>query len=366
MHPEDIDDLFRSQLGSHETPPGDDLWARLQAGPTRSARPAPAGVAPERVDQLFSQSLPTYATPPRRELWERLEDEHLRPRKRRTAAWWPLGLAAALAVLLLAGGVMLWHPLPGPTTRGTQVALAEEPGASGAQQVKHGQLGAIPAIQPKATATAQSAAASATGRRQAETAASQAARASLAKAGSAKKLGAQATRFGPAASGVSKAGLLARQPAGKQPSQQQRAAAGRPAASVAQLAWLKHHPRGTVALPYEKPADEPATSLALVPAPAPEMGPTGQPATNALVSATSLISVEVRNGGAPHGPAPVAAVAASSEASAQPGLGGRLLHQVGHLLRHERLSMAEVTGLPANLTVEASLAGRRVSKSIQL
>ena len=89
MHSEDIDDLFRSQLDGHATPPGNDLWARLQAGPADAPASAEATppVAPERVDLLFQQKLKTHATPPPREIWERLEDEHLRPRKRRAAAW---------------------------------------------------------------------------------------------------------------------------------------------------------------------------------------------------------------------------------------------------------------------------------------
>ena len=71
MLPDNIDDLFRDQLDGHATPPGPDLWARLQAQP--GAEPAAETPRPERLDQLFQQRLHTHATPPARELWERLE-----------------------------------------------------------------------------------------------------------------------------------------------------------------------------------------------------------------------------------------------------------------------------------------------------
>ena len=125
MSTENTDDLFRRQLGSHETPPGDDLWARLQAGldaaalPGTTPAPEPGAPAP---DQLFQQKLNTHATPPPREIWERLEDEHLRPRKHRAAAWWPMAMAAAVALLLLAGGAGLWLSLPGGAGQASTVA----------------------------------------------------------------------------------------------------------------------------------------------------------------------------------------------------------------------------------------------------
>ena len=48
------------------------------------------------------------------------------------------------------------------------------------------------------------------------------------------------------------------------------------------------------------------------------------------------------------------------------GLGSRLLLQAGHLVRGERLSLAEATGLLETVTVHATIAGRHLSKSIQL
>jgi hypothetical protein len=47
-------------------------------------------------------------------------------------------------------------------------------------------------------------------------------------------------------------------------------------------------------------------------------------------------------------------------------LGGRLLQQAGNLVRGERVSLAEAAGLPENVTVRATIAGRILTKSIQL
>ena len=128
MSTENIDDLFRHQLGDHATPPANDLWARLQAGPGAAAPEPAANATPERVDELYKERLQTHVTRPAREIWERLEDEHLRPRKRRPAAWWPLALAAAVALLLLAGGAGLWLGFPG-NGRGAAGTVASQPGS---------------------------------------------------------------------------------------------------------------------------------------------------------------------------------------------------------------------------------------------
>jgi hypothetical protein len=96
MASDNLDDLFRQQLGQHATPPGADLQRRL-------AELAEA----ERLDALFRTGLGSVASQPRRALWERLEDEHLRPqpqRRRRVVAWWQLSAAAVLLLTLLAGG----------------------------------------------------------------------------------------------------------------------------------------------------------------------------------------------------------------------------------------------------------------------
>jgi hypothetical protein len=76
--------------------------------------------------------------------------------------------------------------------------------------------------------------------------------------------------------------------------------------------------------------------------------------------------VDVRNGDSRNSRTALSAVASAEEATERRGLGGRLLQQAGHLVRGERLSIAEATGLPENVTLRANIAGHRVSKSIQL
>ena len=357
MHSDDLDDLFRSQLGGHETPPGDDLWARLAARAEGLAPAAgPAEPAAEQVDHLFQTRLSGHATPPRRELWERLEDEHLRPRKRRAAAWWPMAMAAAVALLLLAGGAGLWLGFSGSTrSSGT---LATQP---------------APAVLRPAASTAPHAASEAEASRTAAgSVASVATPAAAAAKGSfnqaSKNFSRQATRAGRMPSSASKAGTMAAQ----SPIRTQRQALRLPDAAAAPASLLAQSPRTAPAPTFPLPshtvsADEPALVVANVPlTPTAAPGNAGLPAP-ALATATSIISVDVRSGASVQRPSLGTAVAAASaEAGQSRGLGGRLLHQVSHVLRGERLSLAEVTGLPQNLTVEAGIGNRRVSTSIQL
>jgi hypothetical protein len=80
-----------------------------------------------------------------------------------------------------------------------------------------------------------------------------------------------------------------------------------------------------------------------------------------------IIEVEVRRGGARPTPAP-AVVAVADAAPAAPTrrrglrLGG-LLRQADRLVHGE---LAEATGLPESVTLQARLGGRVVSKTIQL
>ena len=107
------------------------------------------------------------------------------------------------------------------------------------------------------------------------------------------------------------------------------------------------------------------------PVPAPEIvlaAPT--PASPLAVAvASELITVDVRNGANPTArPAQTTSSAAASAelpAERRP-LGSRLLRQAGHLVRGERVSLAEVTGLPANVTLRATVAGRSLTRSFQL
>jgi hypothetical protein len=79
-----------------------------------------------------------------------------------------------------------------------------------------------------------------------------------------------------------------------------------------------------------------------------------------------VITVDVRNGADPEARPATAIRTALAEAAAERRLGGRLLRQAGHLVRGERISLAEIAGLPETVTVEATVAGRKLTKSIQL
>lgn len=371
MSTENIDDYFRSQLGGHETPPGADLWARLQAGPGAAAdAPAPSADTSEQVDQLFRQRLHAHPTPPSRELWERLEDEHLRPRKRRAAAWWPMALAAAVALLLLAGGAGLWRGFPSGNGAGPAGTVASHT-SNGSSQTNPTQLPAAthapaPAAHPALAAsaapeTAANGRAATAGTIAAARPTEPGAAANATSEFSQKNLPARATRPAGPASSASKVGMMAQQsPRRPRGASRQPDAAAAPAPLVARTTA----PLTTPARPRTT-ADEPAPVVATTPT-APEIVRPETPAPAAL-AANSVISVDVR-AGAPKRPSlgTAVATAAASAVEERRGLGGRLLRQVGHAVRGERISLAEVTGLPENLTLEANIGGRRVSKSIQL
>jgi len=381
MSTENIDDLFRRQLDGHATPPADDLWARLQAGPGAAAQPEPtANATPERVDELYKERLKTHVTLPSREVWERLEDEHLRPRKRRPAAWWPMAMAAAVALLLLAGGAGLWLGFPG-NGRGPAGTVASQSGSGSRlsdsnQPTAADKLAALPTdysrrLDKPSTAQTGLAATPATKATQAATGTTATARQNIAQTAETtisglnqKNLPARATRPAGPASSASKVGMMAQQsprrPQGA--SRQPDAAAANPAPLVARTTAPPTTPTHT------RPADEPTPVVATTTLPAPTPTPAGEnvPAASALAAAT-LITVDVRNGAARRPSlATAVATAAAAATDERRGLGGRLLRQVGHAVRGERISLSEVTGLPENLTLEANIVGRHVSKSIQL
>ncbi len=329
MLPEDIDDLFRDGLDGHATPPDPALWNRLAD-------------APDRLDELFRTRLTGHATPPGRALWERLEDEHLRPpRKRRGAAWWPLAVAAVVALLVAAGGAgLLWrtarHPRPAAGL------------AVGAQRTASASIAAgRPAV--KTTNAARIDAPSGTAAGALETTAPVAARTkTLAVAPPKNIFPGRAT----AAEGLASSGSSAtKRVAGRFAAEARRTparlvATGRPASAGA--------PAARPALPTLLPD---AGALAVAP-PIPAA---------ASADAAQVIEVEVRRGGGT--PPPAVVVAASAGADDRPAprrLLGGLLRQAGHLARGERMSLAEATGLPETLTLQANLGGHTLTRSIQL
>ncbi|GAB2870495.1 hypothetical protein [Hymenobacter ruber] len=365
MLPDNIDDLFRGKLDGHATPPGDDLWARLQAQP--AAEPAASVPAPtdapnsDRLDQLFQSRLQAHATPPGHELWERLEDEHLRPRKRRAAAWWPVAMAAAVLILLLVGGAGLWLGFPARNTDGSDVAIQKGNGTNPAATKPE-----VVAATPNATTapTASNPAAAATVSEEA-IAANNApiATENPVSAAVQKNTTAQATRSLALASTAPKARKFAERQSPRHPlgsTRQPDVAAPSPSLVARTTPAVAPAPARNTAAdePRLNPAPAPAVAQTTSPIPAPESVPAG-----------SLITVDVRNGAAPASRsirATLSEVASADETTERRGLGGRLLQQAGHLVRGERLSLAEATGLPENVTLRANIAGRHVSKSIQL
>jgi len=349
MPTDDIDDLFRSQLDGHPTPPGEALWARLQAA---TPPPTAAEAQAERLDALFRTALAQHSTPPARALWERLEDEHLRPRKRRPAAWWPVALAAALALLLAAGGAGLWLSSPFGRYHGEPVAQQRAENVRVATSLSDRLHPSSPAspITAKLAASAGSLAADVGSKPQP----------SSVLAGKNKLP--RATPSPTLASTASKANAAA---PGLRPKQQTGPARLLDAAA-APTRLVANRPGLPTATDERQSA--PVVVKALLPAA--EIVPA--PATPAPVLATAgeLITVDVRNGAAPAlrpARAMTAAVAAAAEApEGRRRLGGRLLQQAGHLVRGERVSLAEVTGLPESLTLHATVGGRCLTKSIQL
>jgi len=350
MSTENIDDLFRNQLEGHSTPPGDALWERLQA-----STPPPAPSA-ERLDELFQKTLSQHITPPRRELWERLEDEHLRPRKR-GAAWWPMALAAALALLLVAGGAGLWSGYFGGGSRATSVASA--PAASGRATTSP-----RAALRNSTGADAQVASAPAPTATEAPAAAGLHGTASFPNE---KNIITQATRSQALASTTPKANRTLGTTGARLLKQANR----QPDATTQQPALVAKNDRPA---PLAPGADEHRTSqeapaVATV-AQAPVVASSAAPAPNANAPAPDeVISVDVRHGG----PAPAVAAAAkaasvanANDASRRLRLGQRLLAQANSLVRGDGFSITQAAGLPDNVTIRAVIAGRPVTKSIEL
>jgi hypothetical protein len=335
MPSDNLDDLFRQQLGGHTTPPGEDLQRRL-------AELAEA----ERLDALFRTGLGSLASQPRREVWERLEDEHLRPqpRRRRVVAWWQLSAAAMLLLTLLAGG--LWRGgyfTPdgrGLASRPSSSRTSLPPAAGGA--INQPQAASSPLAQ---LATEPTLAQSTT---------------SLAKKNQ-KNFSTQATVPVTSSSSPSIATTTQPRRAATTPgvASSFRTSHQQPDAATGQLATTGRR---------NSPASEPLPTSLAGPAAAPATRPS--PPMVAMTSAPEVVEVEVRRGSEPS-PAAPAPVVAAVEAPAAPArqrrlrLGG-LLRQADHLVHGEPVNLAEVTGPGENVTVQARFGSRTLSKTIQL
>ncbi|MGI4739737.1 MAG: hypothetical protein ACRYG7_31605 [Janthinobacterium lividum] len=329
-----LDDLFRQQLGQHATPPGEDLQRRL-------AELAEA----ERLDQLFRTGLGSHASQPRRALWERLEDEHLRPparRRRGAVAWWQLSAAAMLLLALLGGG--LWRG----GYLGPAGGLASRPAGKGAGGARVSLGPAAPdvasgtqmASSPLAQAAPEQAMEQTTSSSERKNQKSFSRQATAAAASSSSTPIATTTRPRRTATAPQAAGSFRKKP--------------RPLdAAAGQLATTGRR---------NSPASQLPTALAEVPAPA------ARPSLPvvAMTSATEVVEVEVRRGAAPASPVPAPVVALAEPTHRRRLRLGGLLRQADHLVHGESVSLAEATGLPESLTVQARLGGRLVRKTIQL
>ena len=332
----DLDDLFRQQLGPHATPPGADLQRRLAEL-----------AAAERLDAQFRAGLGSHASRPRRALWERLEDEHLHPpvRRRRAAAWWQLSAAAVLLVLLLAGGAGLWRGYLGQDRAGG-VAASQPAGETTPE--RQGGVGS-PALTAAGTPPARSQPAAQSIEQQALAHTS----VNLFKKNQKKMVPrATATALSPSSPPIATATRPrrpgpARRPAGSQPANPQR-----PDAAAGELATT--HPRQA---PAGRP--EPATSQPTVAAATPTLAAAPAP--------MGLVEVEVRRGPETARPAPTTTVAAEVPPARRSRLRlGGLLRQADRLAHGEPVSRADASGPAESLTVQARIGGRLLSKTIQL
>lgn len=271
---------------------------------------------PEDIDKLFRERLQGHAPTPPAFVWAEIEAE-IQPRRKRPVLWLA---AAAVALLTLLGGA--WWVLTG-----------SNPGRPGAAD-----MAATPA-RPTPEATSENIS-------KAQATPTPASPSSLPEA--------QANK--PAAVVATTAPSLETRSAGVQPdpaSESRRPA--RPQASMApaprQLA-LASAPAATQPAPTATP---PARATLPERMPDPELArPTELP--TATVALTGPIEVEVRPG--------TEAAALAAEPARRPRLTS-LLRQARNAVKGERVSLTEA-GLPESVTVQAHVAGRTLTKTIQL
>jgi len=280
---------------------------------------------PEDIDKLFRDSLADHAPTPPAYLWNQLEEE-LQPVKKRPVLW--MWAAAASVVLLLVSGVV-WLQTGFVSRTGTgTLATVSRPSKS---------------TQPSIAQPENKSAAATT----------------------------QATPPQPlvsspseAAAEIAKAPL--KQSPGAHPQTQQLATAAVPNRRSRRVApATRPEAQKNVSAPEAVAALAPKTqperpSSALQPLPEPRQLPT-MALAGAPAAPIGPIEVEVRRGNE----STAMATADSQESSSRPKLGGLLLRQARNAVRGDRVSLTEA-GLPETVTVQARVAGRTLTKVIQL
>ncbi|MDO7873875.1 hypothetical protein Q5H93_03955 [Hymenobacter sp. ASUV-10] len=346
MLPEDIDALFRNQLDGHQSPPSDDLWARLQAhaqpAPEAGATPAAPAAETNQLDELFRARLSQHTISPPRELWERLEDEHLRPRKRRAAAWWPMAMAAAVALLLLVGGGLLWQGMPGLRSGTGSVARVN---TSGTTPATSGRPAASAADAAVTTAEAPTNLAAAAENEKVE-----------------KNIAAQAT----GADQLSSSAPEGQGPATRHPATRFGQSARTAPASYATLAPGGARQSGPTAPAHAATAHHlPTTGVQQV-APVPVEPAVAQVTPAPAPASAEVIEVEVRRGGSPAVAVAAAPAADGDDAPEASRRLGRLFQRATGAVRLAKDGLAAAQNLPDNLTVQARLGNHTLSKTIEL
>ncbi|WP_400190867.1 hypothetical protein [Hymenobacter sp. B81] len=296
---------------------------------------------PEDIDKLFRDQLQQHATPPPANLWYDLQ-ERLEPEERkRRGGFWLYAVAAAVTLLLVAGGAWLLNRpggLPGRGPASPELATAPR---SAREQHQEPNTDAPENNQPLQATPAPASASDALAAQQ-PTAPGQTPTAEVPRPNTPKR----SFTPTPDARRQDAIRMVARAEQPPRPSAPEPKPALRPATPSEALAVQQ----SAAPAPQALPAD-PAPSQALAVAPQPRT-PQG------------AIEVEVRE--SPD--LPVLAVAQNDEPA--PGRRVRLLgvvKQVGRVVRGEKPDLTEV-GLPANpaLTVQARVGGHTLSKTISL
>ncbi len=287
---------------------------------------------PEDIDKLFRDRLAQHAPTPPAYLWNQLEDE-LQPAKKRPVLW--MWAAAASVALLLVSGVLWLHLGAGrpagsvaTTTRPARQTAqpATQPATqSGSRLEKKSVVAAAPQATPphRFPSTPTEAATSTSSISQPQAAENRQLAAASAKVGSSRRL-ANGTRS------AASPKPLASQPAPEA------------IAALAPKTQPERTSEPTVAATPEPRQLPVLAALAATPAP------------------TGPIEVEVRRS-----PPAAVATAAAAPADRQRSLGGILLRQARNAVRGDRVSLAQA-GLPETVTVQAHVAGRTLTKVIQL